>query len=83
MLLSLASRTVTFGSVAKILKSSGFCTRQREQQSGGQASDYSQQKLLRIYREKSASAGRNRIYQRLLRLYADSEINVPAVTEMK
>ena len=30
MLLSLASRTVTFGSVAKILKSSGFCTRQRE-----------------------------------------------------
>ena len=52
-------------------------------QSGGQASDYSPQKLLRIYREKSANAGRNRIFQRLLRLYADSEINVLAVTEMK
>ena len=52
-------------------------------QSGGQASDYSPQKVLRIYREKSASAGRNRIFQRLLHLYADSEINVLAVTETK
>jgi len=51
--------------------------------SQGEASDYSQQKLLRIYREKSASAGRNRIFQRLLHLYADSEINVLAVTETK
>jgi len=33
--------------------------------------------------KKSASAGRNRIFQRLLHLYADSEINVLAVTEMK
>ena len=36
-----------------------------------------------IGNKKSASAGRNRIFQRLLRLYADSEINVPAVAEMK